>query len=119
MVHNYIEKLVLLAADVRGQHDEVVWVHVLEEVHSARVVVVIAAHLRQFSSGIDPHLLIPLVCPRQQITHEIPFPAKNCQKSDNLALFGGFRRYRNRTFRSDPQYPRIMHIADPNTQLLP
>ena len=33
MVHKDIEKVVVLAVDVRGPHDEVFRVHVLEEVH--------------------------------------------------------------------------------------
>ena len=38
VVHKDIEKAVFLVVEVRGPHDEVVRVHVLEEVHSARVV---------------------------------------------------------------------------------
>ena len=54
VVHKDIEQVDVLVADGRGPHDEVFRVHVLEEVHSARVVSQIAAHLYQFCSGIDP-----------------------------------------------------------------
>jgi hypothetical protein len=61
MVQYYIEKLVVGVDDVRGSHDEVARVHVLEEVDSVRAVVQIAVHLGQFSWGDDPHLLILFV----------------------------------------------------------
>ena len=57
---NDIEKVTVRVVDVRGSHDEVARVHVLEESDSARVVVWVAAHLGQLSAGVDPHLLIPV-----------------------------------------------------------
>ena len=59
-MHNDIEEVAGRVAGVRGPHDEVARVHVLEESDSARVVVRIAAHLDQLGSGIDPDLLIPV-----------------------------------------------------------
>ena len=57
---NDIEEVTEWVVDVRGSHDEVARVHVLEESDSARVVVWVAAHLGQLSAGVDPHLLIPV-----------------------------------------------------------
>ena len=60
MVLNDIAEVAARVVDVGGPHDEVSRVHVLEERDSARVVVRIAAHLGQFSAGVEPDLLIPV-----------------------------------------------------------
>ena len=40
--------------------DEIVWVQVFEEVDSAAVEVVIAAHLDELSTRVNAHLLVPV-----------------------------------------------------------
>ena len=57
---NNVEQAVVGGAGVRWPHNEIVGLQVLEEVHSAGVVIVVAAHLNELRAGVDADSLEPV-----------------------------------------------------------